>query len=73
MATEEIAQALQAFEGFDQGVFLEWLEGLSDMIHSRGDPAMMAKGTVGIVGGLMYALVQAATELGDRERKEAKP
>lgn len=72
MADENTTQALKAFAGYDQGVFLEWLEGLTDMMQSGGDPGLMDKRAVHKVAGLMYALVLAANELGEREWLEAR-
>lgn len=69
MATETVPQALEAFEGYDQSVFLQWMEALADLIHSQGKPGVMDEQTMPIVGGLMNALVQAAQELGEREAK----
>lgn len=68
MATETLPQGPQAFAGYDQSIFLEWLEGLTDLIQSRGEPSLMDKRTMPLVGGLMHALVLASTELGERER-----
>lgn len=67
MASQSVVQGLKAFEGYDQSVFMEWLEGLADLMQAGGDPGLMAKNTPQVVGGLMYALVQAADQLG-RER-----
>ncbi len=65
-------QALDAFDGYDQSVFLQWLEALTDLVHSQGQPGLMDEGTMPIVGGLMYSLVQAAKELGEREAEERR-
>lgn len=64
MASQSVVQGLKAFEGYDQSVFLQWLEGLADMMQAGGDPQLMASNTPTVVGGLMYALLQAADELG---------
>ena len=72
MATETVPQALDAFDGYDQSVFLQWMEALTDLVHSQGKPGLMDEQTMSIVGGLMYSLVQAAQELGERERKETR-
>lgn len=69
MATETVPQGPQAFAGYDQGVFLQWLEALTDLVHSQGSPGLMDEHTVRNVGGLMYALVQAAQELGELQAK----
>lgn len=68
MAADIDAKVLQAFDGYDQSVFLEWLEGLTDMMQSGGVPGLMDERTTHKVAGLMYALVLATTELGERER-----
>ena len=70
MANQDTTQGLKAFDGYDQSVFMEWLEGLTDMMHSGGDPGAMDKRTSRNVAGLMYALVKAANELGGRERAQ---
>ena len=71
MATETVRQpepALEAFAGYEQGVFLEWMAGLSDLVMCIGQ-AGLAHRTLPAVGGLMFALTLAAEELGRRERE----
>lgn len=70
MATQTVPEGLEAFAGYDQSVFLQWMEALTDLVHSQGKPGLMDEQTMPNVGGLMYALVQAAKELGERQAKE---
>lgn len=64
-------KALDAFARYDQSVFLGWMEAMSDLLMSGGDTAQMAGTTLPNIGGLMFALTEAAQELAQREREEA--
>lgn len=65
---EEREQALNAFKGYDKGVYMDWLAAISDVLMTGGDAAAMAKSTLPNLGGVMYALTQAAEEMDERER-----
>ena len=71
MASEIVEQPLKAFAGLDQSIFMSWLEGLADLIHTGGNPTLMDPRTMKIVGGMMFTIVQAANEVGQREWQEA--
>ena len=72
MATEIVEQGPSAFTGFDSSVYLAWMKGLSELMMSGGDPNQLTRHTLANVGGLMYALTEAADELSAMERKDSR-
>lgn len=72
MATESVTTGLKAFEGYDSSIYMSWLSAMSDMLMADGDASVMAPHTLANYGGLMFAVTEAAKELQERERNEAK-
>lgn len=71
MSAEAADQSTTAFSGWDSSMYFAWLEALSDLMMSANSE-MLAKETLPNIGGLVFALTGAASELSDREMKEAK-
>jgi len=67
--TMDTNHSIKALEGYDSGVYLDWLEAVGDVMMG-GSP--LAKGTVEGIGGLILALSAAAKELQERELAERK-
>ncbi|RRN80376.1 hypothetical protein EIM50_00550 [Pseudoxanthomonas sp. SGD-10] len=68
MATESVA--IEAFAGYESGVFLSWMEAVGDVMLNGGEASSSA--TAQDLGGLFMALSRAAKELQERELEQVR-
>lgn len=68
MASESVA--IEAFAGYESGVFLSWMEAVGDVMLNGGEVSSPA--TAQDLGGLFMALSRAAKELQQRELDRAR-
>lgn len=80
MATESVTQTHEqseiergpaAFYGFDASVFSAWAAAVGDLMASA-DAQNVGRLTIPTCGGLIYQLLQAASELAAAERAELR-